>query len=94
MNFNMNRKTLQKVIDELKKDSPSLPYALGILETIIDSLPQEAVTNPIYSTGLANPPKSIHSIPVNTTENGEVDILQAETKAKMANIDLSSIKTE
>jgi len=37
----MNRKTLQKVIEELKKDKPDLSYVRGILETIVDSLPED-----------------------------------------------------
>lgn len=38
----MNKKILQKIIDELKKDTPSIPYVLGILETLMESLPEEA----------------------------------------------------
>lgn len=37
----MNRKTLQKVLDELVKDKPDLSYARGILETILESLPND-----------------------------------------------------
>lgn len=36
----MNRKLLQKVIDELLKDKPDLSYIRGIVETMIESLPE------------------------------------------------------
>lgn len=32
----MNTKTLQKAIDELKKETPNISYVLGMLETIIE----------------------------------------------------------
>ncbi len=37
----MNRKVLQKVIDELNKPEPKLDYIRGILETIIEGMPEE-----------------------------------------------------
>lgn len=37
----MNRKTLQKVIDELAKAEPRLDYISGMLETLIETLPEE-----------------------------------------------------
>jgi hypothetical protein len=37
----MNKKLLQKVIDELVKDKPDLSYIRGIVETMIESLPEE-----------------------------------------------------
>ncbi len=44
----MNKKLLQKVIDELKAEKPSLPYVLGMLETMMemDSEPLNAMTLP------------------------------------------------
>lgn len=33
----MNKKTLQKVIDELNKDTPRLDYVRGILETLMET---------------------------------------------------------
>lgn len=55
----MNRKTLQKIIDELAKESPRIPYVLGVLETLIDSLPEDKVSTMIYggkTMSQLNPP--------------------------------------
>lgn len=35
----MNTTTLQKCVDELKKDAPNIPYILGMLETYIELNP-------------------------------------------------------
>lgn len=35
----MNPQTLQKCVDELKKESPRLEYVIGILETLIELAP-------------------------------------------------------
>lgn len=53
----MNRKIIQKVIDELKQDKPKIDYVLGVLETLIESLPEDTKTNTGVSTGLAIKPK-------------------------------------
>lgn len=37
----MNRKIIQKLIDELTKETPRLDYIRGILETLLESLPEE-----------------------------------------------------
>lgn len=37
----MNRKPLQNIKDALLKDSPNIEYALGILDTLMDSLPDD-----------------------------------------------------
>jgi len=34
----MNKKILQRVVDELKKEKPDLSYIRGVLETLIDGL--------------------------------------------------------
>lgn len=42
----MNTQILQKCVDELKKDSPNIPYILGTLETLIEMLPiQPGITS-------------------------------------------------
>lgn len=45
----MSKKILQKVVDELKKDSPDLPYIRGILETLID-MDSDTVTHTMAGT--------------------------------------------
>jgi len=40
----MTRKLIQKIIDELQMDKPRIDYVLGILETALESLPEEKTT--------------------------------------------------
>ncbi len=47
----MQRKTLQKVIDELGKDSPNIAYIKGILETVMDTLPEEMPSSSVITIG-------------------------------------------
>ncbi len=44
----MNKKTLQKVIDELNKDNPRLDYVRGILETLIEQEDSVTQSSPKY----------------------------------------------
>lgn len=37
----MNRKNLQKVLDALKEKKPNISYIQGIIETLLDGLPEE-----------------------------------------------------
>lgn len=50
----MNRKTLQKAIDELSKTDPSLDYVRGMLETLIETIPEDkqSVVNAIVLPSL------------------------------------------
>ena len=41
----MNYPVIQKVVDELKKDSPSIPYVLGMLETLLSLQPTQPQVN-------------------------------------------------
>lgn len=50
----MNTQILNKCIEELKKDKPDLSYLRGILETLVDSVPGQAVT--VSSFGTTNTP--------------------------------------
>lgn len=68
----MNRKTLQKIIDELGKESPRIPYVLGVLETLIDSIPEEMPRAGLLST-LASKVPNIAPI----FENNELDNVAA-----------------
>lgn len=46
----MNRKILQKVIDALNKPDADLSYIRGILETLIDSLPEEYINTSVFKS--------------------------------------------
>lgn len=76
----MNRKILQKLIAELSKTQPSIPYALGILETIVESLPEEHV-----NTGLLGVSTSVQPI-VDTAEKDEIKALEYMAKAKLESV--------
>jgi len=81
----MNRKILQKCIDELNKENPKLDYVRGILETIIDTLPEEkGVSMPVFN-GLGS------VVPCKTEVNAPVDegnLLDSEASARLKNIKL------
>lgn len=87
----MNRKSLQKIKDALLKESPNIEYALGILDTLMDSLPE--------GTGLPgtaiNPDRNAFwtKSPVQTQEelnkeniDDEQAILDATARAKLADV--------
>ena len=42
----MNKKILQKVLNELRKEQPNLGYIEGVLETLMEQLPGEVSWNP------------------------------------------------
>lgn len=77
----MNRKTLQKCIDELSKDSPKLDYVRGILETLIESLPEEKVFTPQKS--------SLSPMPKQIDESAMIESL-----GKLNKVDMNSIQTK
>lgn len=63
----MNKKLLQKVIDELKAEKPSLPYVLGMLETMMEmnderTVPMGAI---IGNGGFGIPNANVTSAPQN-----------------------------
>lgn len=73
----MNRKIFQKLIDELQEEKPRLDYILGILETLIESLPEETPTAKID--------KAIdRMIPAVIQDEGT--LLDKEARARLANI--------
>ncbi len=41
----MNRKIVQKVIDELSKPTPDISYVRGILETVLETLPSDQTSS-------------------------------------------------
>ena len=57
----MNNKTIQKAIDELKKDTPNISYVLGMLETIVELSESNITVSPGYGTGTHFPPYIVTS---------------------------------
>lgn len=89
----MNRKTLQKVIDAIKAEK--IEYAMGILDTLIESLPEEQSTiTPVSRSNVMLSAVTLRDEPmIRGTEaiDDEARRLEAEAKAKMGNIDLGSV---
>lgn len=80
----MNRKILQKVIDELKNEQPKLDYIRGILETLIESLPEDhskvdATLRGLTLSGSASP--TVVYTPISTTGSNDIidPVLALET---------------
>lgn len=74
----MNRKIIQKLIDELDKESPRLDYIRGILETLMESLPNgisAAVDDSLNKMFVGN-----------ITPMTEASILEKEAMARLKNI--------
>jgi len=75
----MNRKTIQKIINELVKDKPDVSYIRGILETLLESLPEEKINTQGVDVRIFK-----------TTGSGFVDeatMLENEAKAKLKSIE-------
>ena len=87
----MNRKTLQKVIDELAKETPRIPYVLGILETLVETLPEENSKLPVLSREQVKQITEFGKTVPTPTVTDEGSAIEALAKAKMGKIDLSAI---
>lgn len=88
----MNRKTLQKVIDAINNNK--LEYAMGILDTLMESLPDvsDFVGTPDQRiTETLKVAMKTHYVPQESDD--EARRLEAEAKAKMAHIDTGAIQT-
>lgn len=96
----MNKKQLQKVIDELEKEQPRLDYIKGILETLVETedLTPLPTTNPFPTYPYPTPTvPSFPSInPPYFVSNGanSTTVMDMEARAKLNGIDMSAIKTE
>lgn len=73
----MNKKTLQKALDELNKESPRIDYVRGILEVLIGD---DEVITPV-PTVTFTPATLPNPIPVNNggIPNEGMDILSGKT---------------
>lgn len=94
----MNRKQIQKVIDELGKDKPDLSYIKGILETIIEGLDEPQKGYPRvqvpYTPNYQQPPFAIPTGPYMGPVLNEGTQLDLAAKAKLGNIDFKAIETQ
>jgi hypothetical protein len=88
----MNRKIIQKVIAELNKENPKLDYVRGILETLLESLPENIIASVPYITPTSTTvdlsklyPQSKKELPQDERLD-DAEIMEKETKAKMEKI--------
>jgi len=83
----MNKKALQKAIDALNLGTPDkICFALGILETLIESLPEEKV--------IWNPEKE-QLVVTNRPKMDEASILDARAKQAIAAVaEISKLQTQ
>lgn len=73
----MNRKALQKAIDALNGTEVKIDYVRGILETLLDSLPEDKIVIPVAP---------INPNMFNVGSMSESQILEKETQARIKNI--------
>lgn len=76
----MNRKLIEKVIKAIEDNK--LDYARGILDTIMESLPEEKVQTPTTSTPVVNTVIA----PVTSTQMDEGTMLDAIAKTNLEKI--------
>lgn len=90
----MNNKILQKVIEELKKKEPSIPYVLGMLETLAEmGNPPVVITSQWDAKAFTNNPVGTLTTASAVIPDDESKILEAQTKAKLSDV-INSIKYE
>lgn len=77
----MNRKTIQKILDELNKPTPSLDYIRGILDMLIEQLPAD-----IKAPVLIFPNSSESAIRPTIGLQDEASMLDAEAKAMLGKL--------
>ncbi len=82
----MNRKILQKVLDELAKEKPDLSYIRGMLETLLEGLPNEKTPESKDIAPILYNTIGVPFTPSNVTVLSESQILENETKAKLESI--------
>lgn len=84
----MNRKILQKAIDAIKGDKTD--YAIGVLETLMEGLPEEIIMKNIPNN-MCIVPGRIDALNSSHDEGTSIDLA---AKARLNNIDTNAIKTD
>jgi hypothetical protein len=79
----LNRKVLQKVIDAIKANK--IEYAMGILDTLMESLPEENKAQVELKKAMNN---------VFYGPQDEASILNSQASARLKNVDLKSIEIQ
>lgn len=90
----MNRKTIQKVIDELDKEPPRLDYIRGILKTLLENFTEDNKLTASLVAEKYRSPVNESMVKIINDEMDEASILEASARANLSKIDSSQIKTE
>lgn len=80
----MNRKILQKIIDNLNSEKPDLSYIRGVLETIIEGLPGEQIDT--YKTIIKEVPGGLPYSLVIKDKDPEVAALDSLAAANLEKV--------
>ncbi len=90
----MNRRLLQKVIDELQKESPKLDYIRGVLETLLESFPEEIkkIAPDLNPTALHVPYPKVGVINTSIVSDDPVIALETTARARIASIQKAEIQ--
>ena len=78
----MNRKLIQKIIDELNKENPKLDYVRGILETVLESIPEDFPMQKLKILNIGSEKQPVHI----AGEMSEAEIMDAKARAAIENI--------
>lgn len=82
----MNKKTIQKFIDEVNKEPFRKDYVLGMLETLMENLPEDKTCIPVHINPITTTTAS-HSSPTITDESEQLDLM---AKAKLETVKMMS----
>jgi len=79
----MNRKIIEKILDALNKPQVDVSYVRGILETLLETLPEEKTQEVKLFQG-----KKVDEFipPPGATNMSEAEILEQQAKARLNNI--------
>lgn len=79
----INAKLIQKILDELAQENPRLDYVRGILETLLESFPQE---NKILTATGSAPMVKVTPVSSFAEEVDPLMALEYGTKAKLEEV--------
>lgn len=96
----MNRKTIEKIIAEIKSESFRKDYVLGILETLLESLPGESISGLPPNFYVSNGPTAIPKVVTKTMNLNSINdidesaLIENSAMAVLNRIDKQAIQTE
>lgn len=86
----MNRKILNKIILELDKPEPNISYIRGILETVMDNLPEDPIRVPLNEYKISSPNTELNETNKLNSNISEASILEAKARAALDTVKMMS----